>query len=55
MKTFIFVDRVSGETFFVEAEDKTKANKIACIWFYEPVCGGEVSEEEADALGYDTY
>lgn len=55
MKTFLFVDRVSGEEFFVEAEDRTAANKTACIWFEEPHNCGEVSWEEADALGYDTY
>lgn len=55
MRTFLFVDRVSGEEFFVEAEDRTKANKEACIWFEEPHNCGEVSEEEAEMLGYDTY
>ena len=55
MRTFLFVDRVSGEEFFVEAESWTKANKKACIWFEEPHNCGEVSEEEAEILGYDTY
>lgn len=53
--TYLFVDRVSGEEFFVEAESWTKANKIACIWFEEPHNCGVVTDEEADALGYDTY
>lgn len=55
MKTFLFVDRVTGEEFFVEAENRTKANKTACIWFEEPHNCGEVEEEEAEMLGYDTY
>ena len=55
MRTFLFVDRVSGEQFFIEAEDRTKANKVACIWFTEPHNCGEVEEEEAEMLGYDTY
>lgn len=54
-KTFLFVDRVSGEEFFVEKETKIEAQKYACIFFEEPVCCGEVSWEEADCLGYDTY
>ena len=55
MRTFLFVDRVSGEQFFVEAEDRGVANKYACAWFEEPHNCGEVSEEEAESLGYDTY
>ncbi len=55
MRTFLFVDRVSGEQFFVKAEDRTAANKIACTWFEEPHNCGEVSDEEAEMLGYDTY
>ena len=55
MRTFLFVDRVSGEQFFVEAIDRTEANKIACTWFKEPHNCGEVEEEEAEMLGYDTY
>jgi len=55
MATYLFVDRVSGEEFFVEAESWTKANKTACIWFEEPHNLGVVTDKEADALGYDTY
>ena len=44
-----------GEEFFVEAEDRIAANKTACVYFEEPHNCGEVTWEEADALGYDTY
>ena len=55
MRTFLFVDRVTGEQFFVEAKNRTEANKTACTWFKEPHNCGEVEEEEAEMLGYDTY
>ena len=55
MKTWLFVDRESGEQFFVEEVDKVKATKTALIYFDEPHCYGEVSDEEAECLGYDTY
>lgn len=55
MKTWLFVDRESGEQFFVEEETKVKATKTALCYFKEPYCCGEVSDFEADSLGYDTY
>lgn len=54
-KTFAFYDKETGEDFFVEAFDLTQAITIAKEYFEKPACQGEVSWEEAEALGYDTY
>ena len=50
MKTWDFTDEETGEPFFIEAPTK-KAKVI----YNEPECWGEVSEEYAEAVGYDTY
>lgn len=55
MKTWEFTDKESGEDFFVEATDETSAYEIARKYFNKPKCYGEVSEEYAEMMGYDTY
>lgn len=55
MKTWEFTDKESGEDFFVEATDETSAYEIARKYFDKPKCYGEVSEEYAEMMGYDTY
>ena len=69
MKTFEFYDKVTGESFFVEIEEKNiskldsmnmaltqeKAILTARAYFQKPVFLGEVSRLEAEMLGYDTY
>lgn len=52
---YFFIDEESGEPFFVETYNLRAATMTACKNFKEPVYQGKVSEEEADALGYDTY
>jgi len=54
-KTFKFVDRDSGEEFFVEAIDKVEAISLASEWFDNAIFLREVTREEADAEGLDTY
>ena len=55
MKTWEFDDKVTGEDFFVEAETREEAIEIAKKYFDEPECFGEVSEEFAELMGWDTY
>lgn len=54
-KTYQFYDAESGEDFFVEAKNKGEATKRAKIYFAKPKFIDEVTWEEADILGYDTY
>lgn len=54
-RTFKFVDRDSGEEFFVEAVDKVEAIDLASEWFDNAILLREVSLEEAEAEGLDTY
>lgn len=54
-RTFKFVDRDSGEEFFVEAIDKVEAISLAGEWFNNAIFLREVSPEEAEAEGLDTY
>ena len=55
-KTYWFTDEESGEEFFVEAENKRVATAIAREYFGDEVkCHGVVSEEWAEAQGWDTY
>jgi len=55
MKTWEFEDKVTGEPFFVESNTKEEAIQIAKNYFEKPKCYGEVSEYEAEMMGYDTY
>ena len=53
--TYEFNDQSTGEDFFVEANTKEEAMKIAKQYFKKPKCYGTVTEEEAEMMGYDTY
>ena len=55
MKTFEFYDKVTGESFFVETDMKEKTILTARAYFQKPVFLGEVTQFEAECLGYDTY
>lgn len=55
MRTYEFMDRATGEMFFVEAENQLEAKATAAIYFEEPFLYNRVSEEYAEMMGYDTY
>ena len=55
MNTFMFTDRETGEDFLVEAKDQDEATAKAKEYFDDPRCFGEITEEMAEALGWDTY
>ncbi len=56
MRNFLFYDNDSGEHFIVEAESLAEAKFTAKDWFGEAVGYiDEISDEEADMLGYDTF
>lgn len=60
MKNYLFeiIDGdYAGEEFFVQANDKTEAIKIAKdVSNGEKIrCYGVYSDEEAEMMGYDTY
>ena len=55
MRTFEFYDRETGEKFFVECDTATEAIETAKQYFKKPKFLGEVDEEYAEILGYDTY
>lgn len=53
--TYLFNDEITGEDFFVEATDSTKAKEIAKQYFEKPTCLGPVSDYDAEMMGLDTY
>ena len=55
MKNYLFYDNASGEMFIVETDMETKAIICARHYFEEPSLKGEISNFEAEMLGYDTY
>ena len=55
MKTYEFMDRTTGEMFFVQAENQPEAEAIAATYFEEPFLYGKVSEEYAERMGHDIY
>lgn len=55
MKTYEFYDKVTGESFFVEATRKEHAILTARAYFQKPIFLGEITRFEAEMLGYDTY
>ena len=55
MRNFLFYDRETGEHFIVETENKERAYVCAYIFFKKPKLIQEITEWEADALGYDIY
>ena len=52
---YLYYDREEGINFIVEADDNEEADIIACWNFPDPEFIEELTEEEAEALGYDTY
>lgn len=52
---YLYYDREEGINFIVEADDIEQADIIACEEFSDPEFVEELTEEEADMLGYDTY
>jgi hypothetical protein len=55
MITYLFYDSPSGETFCVEEKTLDDAKKIANKYFDKPRFIEVISEDEAEAYGYDTY
>ena len=55
MKNYLFYDNASGEMFIVETDMKEKAIICARHYFEDPILEGEISNFEAEMLGYDTY
>lgn len=54
MRTFWFCDDDEGD-FLVEANTLSEAKRTAKKYFDNPCLIEEVSEEEAEELGFDTY
>lgn len=54
-KIWHFVDRYTGEEFFVESVWSYGARETAKKYFDFPVCLGIVEPEVAEAMGLDTY
>lgn len=55
MKNYLMTDDATGEDFIVEALDKEEAMETAEIYFNLPRVIDEISDFEAETLGYDTY
>lgn len=55
MRNFLFYDNDSGEHFIVEAESYLQARIIANDEFDDAEFVEEISYEEAEMLGYDTF
>ena len=55
MKNYLFTDKISGEDFIVEGLSKEDARKTAEMYFEKPKLIEQISDYEAEALGYDTY
>lgn len=54
-RTFFFTDNDSGEEFFVMAYTLSEARKKARALFVKPRYIEEVTFEEAEMMGLDTY
>lgn len=52
---YLYYDREEGINFIVEADDLEQADIIACEEFFDPEFIEELTEDEAEMLGYDTY
>lgn len=52
---YLFTDNDTGEDFFVEETSLENAWEIAKEFFADPSFITEVSYEEAEAMGLDTY
>lgn len=56
MKHYLFFDEEIGEEFLVGAHDFTEAERIADLYFDEPVFQGEIlTDYEAEWSGLDEY
>lgn len=56
MKNWLFWDYASGEDFIVEAPTEEKAIEIAEKYFADPCwCPDEITDDEAEMMGLDTY
>lgn len=55
IKTWHFVDRYTGEEFFVESPVSYEAKATAKLYFKDPVNLGIVEPWVAEAMGLDTY
>ena len=56
MKHYLFYDEEFGEEFLVEARDFTEAERIADVYFVDPVFQGEIlTDYEAECSGLDEY
>ena len=55
MKNWLMYDVVSGEEFIVEAKNKKEALAIGNRYFEDARISCEITDEEADYLGLDTY
>ena len=55
MKTFWFYDTRTFEDFLVEAPMKKDAVAVAKKYFKSPIFINEVTFDEAEELGFDTY
>lgn len=52
---YLFQDMETGEYFFVEADSKTEARKIALEFFKEPKLYAIMSVDESEWYSYDVY
>ena len=55
LHAYLFTDNDTGEDFFVEETSLENAWEIAKEFFADPSFITEVSYEEAEAMGLDTY
>lgn len=55
MTNYKFYDDITGEEFFVQANNQTTAIMVAHDYFEAPIYQGEYSDQEAEWLGLDTY
>ncbi len=55
MHNYLFWDEVTGEEFLVYAQNKDQAIEIANDYFEEPHFDSEVTDDEAEIMGLDTY
>lgn len=52
---YLFRDTVSGEEFFVVADNKKDAKGLALTWFEKPHLVDVMTEEESEFYSYDVY
>lgn len=52
---YLYCDYRTGEHFYVTADNKDSADRIAYYYFSEPEFIGIDDDDTADMNGYDTY